>query len=466
VNNNDIAKIAGFFCVITIIPFILSLILAPLNIAQVISLVIFTSFIAGSLFYWQFRNAFAFIGIALLLAFNVLDIEHLIAFAHLELILFLVGMMIIIAFLESRGVFNWLVTVLIKPFFEKPYVLIAILLMLGALMAALVDEVTSILFMSTIMFKVLDSYGVPGRNALPCIMFLVFTTNIGSSALPVGNPIGVMIAFGAGLTVMDFLRWTFPIAIVCSLIVTAIAILYLKQTTPISLQETSPNPIQNPKFEKLPLTREVKGGILIFGIVIAGLILQSNIEQFFGLGKNILLLGIPLIIAGFVLILDREHAHANVEKVDWYTLLFFLFLFAAVGSLQYVGITDKIAGLVTGTGGNLLMMMLLVGGIVSILTAFLDNVLAVATIMPVVQALAGTIPLEPVWWTMLIGGTYCGNATIIGSTANIVAAGMVEKKGLGSFSMLGWMKIGIPVAVLTFFIAFGLLYLQVMLLSV
>jgi len=463
VKNNEIAKIAGFFCVITIVPYILSLILAPLNTAQILSLVIFTSFIAGSLFYWQFRNAFAFIGIALLLAFNVLDIEHLIEFAHLELILFLVGMMIIIAFLEGRGVFNWLVTILIKPFFHKPYLLIAILLMVGALAAALVDEVTSILFMSAIMFKVLDGYGISGRNALPCIMFLVFTTNIGSSALPVGNPIGVMIAFGAGMTVMDFLRWTFPIAIVCSLIVTAIAILYLKRTTPFCVQENSLTSGQNPKFERLPLTREVKGGILIFGIVIAGLILQSNIEQFFGLGKNILLLGIPLIIAGFVLILDREHAHANVEKVDWYTLLFFLFLFAAVGSLQYVGITGKIAGLVSGTGGDLLVMMLLVGGIVSVLTAFLDNVLAVATIMPVVQALAGTIPLAPVWWTMLIGGTYCGNATLIGSTANIVAAGMVEKKGLGSFSMLGWMKIGIPISILTFFIAFFLLYMQVVL---
>jgi Na+/H+ antiporter NhaD/arsenite permease-like protein len=466
VKTNDVAKIAGFFSVICVVPYLLSIILAPLNTAQVLSLVIFTSFIAGSLFYWQFRNAFAFIGIALLLAFNVLDIEHLILFAHLELILFLVGMMIIIAFLEERGVFNWLVTILIKPFFHKPYLLIGILLMLGALMAALVDEVTSILFMSAIMFKVLKSYGISGRNVLPFIMFLVFTTNIGSSALPVGNPIGVMIAFGAGLTVMDFLRWTFPIAIACSLLTTVIAILYFKRTSPVSLVPTTPGAAPTYKIESIPLTREIKGGILIFILVIAGLILQSTIEHLFGLGKNVLLLGIPLIMAGAVLVLDREHAHQHVEKVDWYTLVFFMFLFAGVGSLTYVGITNKIALLVSGTGGDLVMMMLLVGGIVSILTAFLDNVLAVATIMPVVEALAGTIPLAPVWWTMLIGGTYCGNATLIGSTANIVAAGMVEKKGLGSFSMVGWMKIGIPVSILTFFIAFFLLYIQVMLFPV
>jgi Na+/H+ antiporter NhaD/arsenite permease-like protein len=463
--NTEFSKIAGFFGLVAAVPFLLSIILAPLNTSQILSLVIFTSFIAGSLFYWQFRNAFAFIGISLLLVFNVLDIEHLILFANLELILFLVAMMIIVAFLEERGVFNWLVTVIIKPFSDRPYLLIGILLLVGALMAALVDEVTSILFMSAIMFKVLDGYGISGKNALPYIMFLVFTTNIGSSALPVGNPIGVMIAFGAGFTVMDFLRWTFPIAIICSLVTAVIALAYLKRTAPISMVQTDSVSGLKLNFEEVPLTREIMGGILIFFLVIGGLIMQSHLEQLFGLGKNILLLGIPLMMAGTVLVLDRHHAHTHVEKVDWYTLLFFLFLFAGVGSLKYVGITDKIASLVASTGGDLLVMMLLVGGIVSILTAVIDNVLAVATIMPVVEALSGTIPLAPVWWSMLIGGTYCGNATLIGSTANIVAAGMVEKKGLGSFSMLGWMKIGIPISILTVGIAFFLLYIQVIVFS-
>jgi Na+/H+ antiporter NhaD/arsenite permease-like protein len=73
-------------------------------------------------------------------------------------------------------------------------------------MATLVNDVTSILFMSVIMLKVLNGNGISGRPALPFIMSLVLTTNIGSSALPVGNPTGVLIAFNAGLTVMDFLR--------------------------------------------------------------------------------------------------------------------------------------------------------------------------------------------------------------------------------------------------------------------
>jgi Na+/H+ antiporter NhaD/arsenite permease-like protein len=459
--NIEISKIVGFFATVAIVPLILSKIIGPLNTPQIISLVIFTSFIAGSLFYWQFRNAFAFIGIALLLAFNVLDLEHLILYANLELILFLVAMMIIVAFLEERGVFSWFVTFIIRPFSDSPYLLIGILLMIGALMAALVDEVTSILFMSAIMLKILDGYGITGKNTLPYIMFLVFTTNIGSSALPVGNPIGVMIAFAAGFSFMDFIRWTVPIAIICSLVTVIIGLAYLKRTSSVSMVPSDSVSYLKIKLEETPMTREVMGGILIFVLVIGGLIMLNPVEQLLSLEKNILLLGFPLMMAGIVLVIDRQHARMHIEKVDWYTLLFFLFLFAGVGSLSYVGITSKIASLIIGTSGDVLGIMLLVGGMISLLTPFIDNVLAVAMFIPIVQTLYGIIPLAPVWWSMLIGGTYCGNATLIGSTANVVAAGMVEKKGLGSFSMLGWMKIGIPITLLTVGIAYLLLYIQV-----
>jgi Na+/H+ antiporter NhaD/arsenite permease-like protein len=181
------------------------------------------SFIAGSLFYWPFRNAFAIAGVSLFLMFNVLDIEHLIEFAQLDLILFLVGMMTVVGYLEEKGFFDWLVHVLTKPFYDRPTALIGVILMLSSLMAALVDEVTSILFMMTIMLKCLDAYGVREDKVFPFIMFLVFTTNIGSSMLPVGNPIGVMLAFRAGLTFMDFARWTFPLGLMCAALTTLIA---------------------------------------------------------------------------------------------------------------------------------------------------------------------------------------------------------------------------------------------------
>lgn len=120
---------------------------------------------------------------------------------------------------------------------------------------------------------------------------------------------------------------------------------------------------------------------------------------------------------------------------------------------------------ILGAVAGLFYTMLMVGGVISVLTAFMDNVLAVATMIPVVHSMAEAgVFVDPIWRIMLIGGTYCGNATLIGSTANIVTAGFMEKRGTGSFSMLTWMWIGTLFSLVTFFIAFALLYLQVMLL--
>jgi Na+/H+ antiporter NhaD/arsenite permease-like protein len=221
------AGVIGYLAIIICVLLLCTIL--GLGFKQIISLTIFVSFIAGSLFYWPFRNAFALAGVALLLIFQVLDIPHLIEFAQLDLILFLVGMMTVIGYLEEKGFFEWLVGALTKPFYHRPVALVGIILMFGAVMAALVDEVTSILFMMAIMLRVLDAYRVERSKMLPFILFLVFTTNVGSSMLPVGNPIGVMIAFRAGLTFVDFIRWVFLLGLLNAAVITLVGLPFLSK---------------------------------------------------------------------------------------------------------------------------------------------------------------------------------------------------------------------------------------------
>jgi len=458
--SNRFAGVFGYLVIVTCV-LLLSIILG-LSIKQIISVTIFVSFIAGSLFYWPFRNAFALAGVALLLIFQVLDIPHLIEFAQLDLILFLVGMMTVIGYLEEKGFFEWLVGALTKPFYNRPVALVGIILMMGAIMASLVDEVTSILFMMAILLRVLDAYGVEKSKTLPFIIFLVFTTNIGSSMLPVGNPIGVMIAFRAGLTFAEFIRWVFLLGLLNATVVTLLALPYLSKTSGLSKVVALNN--TNCKENEVKFTKELIVPLLVFVGVLAGLILHHNIEEMLHLPKNLLLLATPLIGAGISLFLYRQKARDLIErKVDWWTLLYFILLFSSVGTLRYTGVTDLIANaLLQVVGGNLLYAILLISGVAGILTAFMDNVLAVATIIPIVQSIAVSgMQIYPIWWAMLIAGTYFGNATVIGSTANIVAAGFVEKRGYGTFSMVGWILIGVPISLLTFFIALALLYLQI-----
>jgi Na+/H+ antiporter NhaD/arsenite permease-like protein len=451
----ELEKIIGYFLIVIAIGTLAYF--AHFSQTQIISVVVFSAFVAGSLFYWPFRNAFALVGITFLLVLGVVDVTHLVEFAQLNIILFLIGMFTIIVFLDDKKFFDWLMPKIVKPFYNNPYAMIAILFLLATLMAALVDEVTSILFMSLLMIKILKVYKIEGSKVLPFIIFLVFTTNIGSSALPVGNPVGVLVAFQAGLTAVNFLESVFPIAIIASVVTTLIALLYLRSTIPSSSALAK---MELTKLEDLPMNRDIKLCAVVFVATIAGLIVHAPIEVALKLPTDTLLLAVPLLMSGLVLFISRNNAPALIAKIDWWTLLYFTLLFASVGTLAYTGVTQNIANMIAHQTTSFIGAMLLLGGTISILTAFMDNVLAVATMAPVVKSLvASGFSAAPLWWIMLIGGTYCGNATVIGSTANMVAAGLVEKRGFGQFSMLKWMKIGVPVSILTFFLGFGLLLL-------
>lgn len=429
---------------------------------QMISTIVFLTVICGTLFYWQFRLSFAFGGIALLLATNLIDVPHIVEFAGLDIILFLVGMMTLIGFLEERHFFEYLVARVADRVGERPYLLMGALMAMATFFAALVDEVTSILFMLSTMFHITKRYKV---NPIPFLLMIVFTTNIGSSATAVGNPIGVMIALRAHLTFADFLRWATPISVLCLLVTIPISFLLFGN----SLKELG----RKMKAEKgtLEETRhvshkksEIRTCWILFLATITGLIFHASLEQRLGLEKNSMLLGTALAAGAVSIFLNGAKARDFfMRRVDWWTLSFFMSLFASVGTLKYVGVTERIAeGMLAVGHQNPTSLLILFTSAISLLTGFMDNVLAVATFIPILLELekAGVYAF-PFWWGMLFGGTLYGNLTVIGSTANIVAMGMLEKEFGQQIKFMEWLKPGIIVSTVTIVLALWLLHLQI-----
>jgi Na+/H+ antiporter NhaD/arsenite permease-like protein len=434
--------------------------LAGFSSNQVLSLAIFFMVIFGTILFWQFRLPFALVGISLLIAFGLLDIQHLIEFAGLEIILFLVGMMILVGYLEENHFFESLVNALIRHIGARPFFLVATLMIVGAISAALVDEVTSILFMTATMIHLTSRFGV---NPIPFVMMQVFATNIGSSATVVGNPIGVMIAIRAGLTFQDFLRWASPISLCALLVTIPLSLLYYSKEIRDWRRRMTEKDLGKEDIPPKENSRQQAICFLLFIGTIAGLMLHASLEKAFGLQKNALLIGTALLSAGISLLLERERARELMERrVDWWTLTFFMMLFASVGTLRYVGTTEVIAkSLISWVGGNPKVLYLVLTWTIGILTGFMDNVLAVATFIPIVQDVARTgIDVTPIWWGILFGGTLFGNLTMIGSTANIVAIGIVERQKIGHITFGQWIKPGAIVSVITLGIATLILYLQ------
>ncbi|MCL6566603.1 MAG: hypothetical protein K6U09_09295 [Acidobacteriia bacterium] len=427
---------------------------------QLAAVGVFSCMILATLFFWTYRLAFAFLALCVMLGTGLLDIPHFIEFAQIDIIMFLVAMMTVVGFLEERRFFENIIEAVLAGFRPSARVFCTLMMLLGALSAALVDEVTSILFMTAITLHFVSSRGI---SAAPFVIMLVFATNIGSAATVVGNPVGVMVAMQGGLTFADFLRWASPAALLNLLLTIPFCLWYFRKPIRELQQKLLPERSASDSGAPTHSTRISLVSFLIFAGLITGLVLHSRVEQLLGLERNTMLLGTAMGFAGLCLLLDRPRAREIIERrVDWWTLSFFLVLFASVGTLRYVGVTAELARMLSTAAGNnetALMILVTWGG--GILSALMDNVLAVATLIPIVQDLGlQGMEIFPLWWGLLFGGTHFGNVTMIGSTANIIAIGILERRRLGLIDFWTWLKPGLVVGVFTLLLATLWIWIQ------
>jgi Na+/H+ antiporter NhaD/arsenite permease-like protein len=161
--------------------------------------------------------------------------------------------------------------------------------------------------------------------------------------------------------------------------------------------------------------------------------------------RDVLLLVAAYTGAAVGLLWKRGQAQHIVEKgVDWWTLTFFMFLFAKAGALQYTGLTNVLASAISSIVTTQPQMQIFMVWFSGIASSVLDNVVLVAALIPVVNSLIALgFNGFPLWFALLFGGTYGGNITMIGSTANIVALGMLEKNFNYHMRFFKWFWIGL-----------------------
>ena len=482
---------------------------------QITSIGIFLMFIYGTLLFGEFRLAFAFGGIALLMGCNLLTLERFTQSANLDVLIFLIGVFLVIGFLEESQFFEHVVSRIVSAVGPRPQRLLLVLMVMGSISSALVDEVTAILFMAGTMLHLTSRYKL---NPVPFIIMLVFACNIGSAMSSIGNPIGVLIALKTGLGFLDFVRWSAPVALVVNVVTYFICRWWFADAfngfaeamhadfaaraeakavararrapalvavgagvssgdvvgTPSGegdgshsdgvLSDSYYSEDAAPTIDGLTAHNTYRLCWAILLSLILLLVTHRMTEHLLGLREGTMMVGAALAMGGVVLLLRGGKARELVERrVDWWTLSFFMMLFASVGTLQDTGVTDVIAAKLSGGGRSDMAVIQIIGWATGWLSAFLDNVLAVATFMPVVHGVrveAGRPFSSAIYWMMLFGGTFMGNMTIIGSTANIVACGLLEKRGHGTIKFGYWMKIGFIVSIASMLVATALLMLM------
>ena len=421
------------------------------SLHQATAVAIFCASILGTLFFWDFRLSFAFLGVSILLITRTINLENAIRSASLEVILFLVGMMVLVGLMKDAGFFAWLVSLILRIKNLTAHKFLISISVISALLACAVDEVTSIIFIVAAIFEICDYFEV---DPTPFLITSVLATNIGSSGTVLGNPIGILIAAKSGLTFEDFILRAFPIMLIClAVLIVIVKFWYRKPLLDLDnkIKELGANEILV-RLISVPPEKELKVSLGIFGLTMFFISLHHRLELFLNLEPNTILLTVPLISSGLVMIWKWRRARGYIEKdVEWWTLLFFMLLFAQAGALKYTGATDVLAGKLSGLAGNNISALTgIVLWISTIGSSILDNVVLVTAFIPVIQSFQGlNTSIEPLWWALLFGGCMGGNITLMGSTANIVALGILEKEKNVRMTFFRWFWVGLTVGIMT-----------------
>ncbi len=152
-----------------------------------------------------------------------------------------------------------------------------------------------------------------------------------------------------------------------------------------------------------------------------------------------------------------------MKAIDFETIGLLFGLFLVIGGITNMGVIDAAANLLAKLGGgNIFLIYTVVVWASVLLSAFIDNIPYVATMLPVVTGLAQTLGIEPtlLYFGLLSGATLGGNCTPIGASANIAGIGILRREGY-EVKTRDFIRIGIPftfAAVIPAYIFFWVLY--------
>ncbi len=380
------------------------------------------------------RSIIALLGGGLMILLGVLDQEQAIHGIDFNTIALLTGMMVLVSISRRSGMFEYLAIWSAQKGRAQPWAMILILSVTTAVLSALLDNVTTVLLIAPVTLAVTRELGVP---PYPFLFSEIMASNIGGTATLIGDPPNIIIGSAANLSFNDFvLNLTPCILIVLAVQVFAIHLIWGRRLT--ATPEARARVLAHDPRKMIVDARLLRYALLVIGLVITGFVLARALHLEAGT--------IALTGGGLLMLLHNIEHHNEREKqtvkvtetfgdIDWITIFFFVGLFVVVHGVDVAGVLKLLAdALVRATGGNLHATAYAVLWSSAILSAIIDNIPFVATMIPVIKAMAPTFggahALQPLWWSLSLGACLGGNGTLIGASANLTVAGIAERNGV------------------------------------
>lgn len=399
------------------------------------AIVLFIVTYASLLLFPRWRAHIALTSALIFVLLGIMPRDQVLAAVDWNVIMMIAGTMGIVAlFIESRMPAR-LADLLIRHTPNVKWALVFLALFAG-IISAFIDNVATVLMVAPVALSIARKLKI---SPVPGIIAISVASNLQGAATLVGDATSILLGGHAGLDFLDFfildgkpgLFWVVQAGAIMATLV--LLWIFRRYNQPINSLATTE-------------VRDYFPSFLLAGMVVL-LILASFVPDKPAVTNGLicmLLFAAGLLRKGLVGG-DWRGAAGIIREIDFFTIALLTGLFIVVGGITEAGVVADISKMFSRVSDNVFIIYSMILWVSVLVSAFIDNIPYVATMLPVVSGLAAIMGVEPklLYFGLLAGATLGGNLTPIGASANIAALGILKKEGhqvrAGEF-----MKIGVP----------------------
>ena len=368
---------------------------------------------------------------------GMLPLGNIVASIDFNVLLMIAGTMGIVAlFIESKMP-ELLADLIMEKVPNVKWAAVALALFAGVI-SAFVDNVATVLMVAPVALEICKKLKT---NPVPFIIGIAVSSNLQGAATLVGDTTAIMLGSALDMSFMDFFWYKgrpgifFAVELGAVLAAAILAFLFRKEKAPI------------PKTAERTKVTDYVPSALLLGVILL-LIGASFIPNKPDVTNGLIccaLLGIGLVYH-FAKKKDISAVISPLKEIDFETIGLLLGLFLMIGGIAEQGVIDAAANLLAKAGGgNIFVLYTVIVWASVLISAFIDNIPYVATMIPVIAGLAAALKVDPtvLYFGLLSGATLGGNCTPIGASANITGIGILRKEGY-TVKNSDFFQIGIP----------------------
>ena len=412
------------------------------------AIILFAVMYVGMLVFGKYRPYIA-LGTALIFIIaGILPLDKFFGEIDFNVLLMIGGTMGLVELFIQSKMPNRLADIIMRKVPNIQWAAVCLSLFAG-IISAFVDNVATVLMIAPVALAICKKLET---NPVPVLISIAVSSNLQGAATLVGDTTAIMLGSALDMSFMDFIWFQgkpsifFAVELGAVLSAVIVYFVFRKEKDPI------------PKIDELTEVKDFVPTILLLA-AIGTLILASFAPESWNLPAEINgIICCSYFVIGLVYNIIRKKNWdaftSPLKAIDLETLGLLLGLFLVIGGIKHVGVIDALAGLLAKLGGGDVFLLYTVIVWASVLiSAFIDNIPYVATMIPVIASLAtglaaemgidATLVATPLYFGLLSGATLGGNITPIGASANIAAIGILRKNGYEVKSS-DFFKIGIP----------------------